>query len=289
MVLIRKILLILLILLVLYGVFYFLNGIINPPLYVVAEFNELGPIYKNMPVYYKGYKIGKTEKIKPSDDYKTTLVTIRFYPNNLTLPDNTEAKVKPLSTTKDYIDLIYPEKPSDKILKTGDKIQGSTTIDVQSFMNAQYESGSIGYIIENASLTLISITKASSEAEKLLSTLNTTVAENRNSTKKIMNNLNKTSGNLQELSLKLNNAVSQDSMTQTNVNIQKTTENIEALTKNMNKTMNKLDSVLCNINGTAKNVNEITDDVRKAVSERNGLTRILLGNKNETTQKCAEK
>ncbi len=284
-----KILILIFILLVLWGLVYFINGVVNPPLNIVIEFSELGPIYKRMPVYYKGYKIGVTQNIKPSDDYKTTLVTIKFYPHELILPNNTTAKVKPLTSTRDYIELIYPKTPSATLLKTGDKIQGSTTIDVQSFMNAQYESGSIGYIIENASLTLLSITKASNEAGTLMSTLNKTVNENRISAKNIMTNLDNTSNNLQELSQKLNTSVLQDDLNKTNESIGQTVQNIEELTKNMNKTITILNSTLCNINTAASDIGEITSDVKTSVANRNGLMRMFLGSKNDTYAKCAKK
>ncbi|MCR4880517.1 MAG: MlaD family protein [bacterium] len=272
-----------------WGAYYFINGIINPPLFVVLEFDELGPIYKRMPVYYKGYKIGITEKIKPSADYKTTLVTVKFYPNDLKLPNNTTAKVKPLTTTRDYIELIYPKKPSADILKTGDKITGSTTLDVQSFMNAQYESGSIGFIIENVSITLRSITKTSDEAAVLLKGINISVLENRKTMQKIFESLSVTTENIRELSEKLNNSISQDSLSETSLNVQKTSENLESITKNLNGTINRLNSVLYNINGVAANANDISADIKASANNRKGLFGILLGTKNSCTQKYANK
>lgn len=283
----RTLLILFLFVLLGWGIYYVINGIINPPLYVVIEFSELGPIYKKMPVYYKGYKIGVTEKIKPSDDYKTTLVTIRFYPNDLKLPNNTTAKVKPLTTTRDYIELLYPDKPSGKILQTGDKIIGTTTIDVESFMNAQYESGSIGYIIEGASLALGSISRAGNEAATFLHTLNATVWENRKNIRGIMANLNQTSKNMSELSDKLNNSVTHSGAADTSKNIQKTAENVENLTKSMNGTLKRLDSILYNINGVAINANGISADVRTSICNRNGLIGIFLGERKSCQGKYA--
>ena len=86
-----------------FGFFWTLDYLLNPPVKVIAEFSELGPFYKTMPVYYKGYKIGKTGKVRPSKDFKTTLVSIIFYPEELKLPANVSAKVKQLSNGIDYI------------------------------------------------------------------------------------------------------------------------------------------------------------------------------------------
>ncbi|MCQ2957701.1 MAG: MCE family protein, partial [Candidatus Gastranaerophilales bacterium] len=110
---------------------------------VVIKFEDLGPVYKRMPVYYKGYKIGITKKIEPSKDYKSTLVTVNFYPKELKLPSNTTAKVKKLDTGIDYIELLYPKNPSGTFLETGEIIEGKTAMDIQSFMSAQVDSGNL--------------------------------------------------------------------------------------------------------------------------------------------------
>ena len=40
--------------------------------YLTVEFNEARPVRNKIPVYYKGYRIGKVDKIKPSKDFKST-------------------------------------------------------------------------------------------------------------------------------------------------------------------------------------------------------------------------
>ena len=49
--------------------------------YITIEFNEARPVRNKISVYYKGYRIGKVEKIKPSKDFKSTKVTIVLYPS----------------------------------------------------------------------------------------------------------------------------------------------------------------------------------------------------------------
>ena len=40
--------------------------------YIRAEFNKMDPMPSRMGVYYKGYKLGTTSKLKISKDFKTT-------------------------------------------------------------------------------------------------------------------------------------------------------------------------------------------------------------------------
>lgn len=276
-------------LLTIYFLISYLYNTFRPAKYIVIQFDELGPIYKRMPVYYKGYKIGITKEIKPSDNYRTTLVTIKFFPNELKLPNNTIAKVKPLTTTRDYIELVYPKEASDTLLKSGDTIKGSTTIDIKSFMNAQYESGAIGYIIENASLTMSSITMTSNEAKKLLFNINETVTENKKALVRIMNNLDKTSKNISELSHKLNENISEKNLTLNDSNIQKSLANIEEFSNSINSSLKRVDSVLCNIDGLTANLNNISNEIEKSVKHRKGLTGLFLGKKDNSKTNYAKK
>lgn len=258
--------------------------LINPPVNIIAEFVELGPLYKRMPVYFRGYKIGNTSKIRPSKDYKTTLVTIVFYPDDLKLPENIYAKVKKLTNGVDYISLEYPEKPSLQKLKTGSVIHGSTSLDIQSFMNAQAEGGTLGSITSNIDSTLAEFTKVGKDTQKLIQTLTATVNENRNSIKNSVNNFNIATKNLSQMSENLNKAISLEKMENSTSNLEditnninKMTQNLEQATENLDLTMNRVDSILCEIDGTAKNLNAVTLGIRKTLNKNMGALKLFLG------------
>ena len=269
----------------------FLYRFLNPPISVIAEFTELGPLYKKMPVYYKGYKIGNTSTIKPSKDYKATLVTIVFYPDDLKLPANISAKDKKLSNGIDYINLEYPQEPSGKNLKTGDVIHGMTTLDIQSFMNAQVESGALGSVTENIGSTLATFAKAGEDASDLMKTLTATVNENRASIKASVNNLNIATENINNMVAKIDNSISVEkieaatgnfeatfeNIEQTSTNIKEITSDIQLATENLNQTMARIDSTLCQINGAATNINAITAGVRSTLSQNMAAFKILFG------------
>ena len=274
------------------GLLWFVYKVLNPPITVVAEFNELGPLYKKMPVYYKGYKIGNTSKIRPSKDFRTTLVTIVFYPDELKLPENIAAKVKRLNNGVDYLNLEYPEKPSKKLLKTGSVIHGMTSLDIQSFMSAQVESGALGSITENVDSTLATFDKVGKDASILINTLTATVNENRASIKKSVNNLNKATESVNRMALKLDNALNSEkietattdigstiqNIEQTSDNIKEITANIEVATKDLNRTMASVDSTLCQLNGAATNINAITAGIRKTLNQNLAAFKLLFGN-----------
>ena len=53
------------------GIFQLLNHT-----YIKAEFKNADPMPSRMDVFYKGYKLGTTRKIRISDDKKTTYLYI---------------------------------------------------------------------------------------------------------------------------------------------------------------------------------------------------------------------
>lgn len=281
---VRATIVILLIFALSFGFFWVLDYLLNPPIKVIAEFSELGPFYKSMPVYYKGYKIGKTGKVHPSKDFKATLVTIIFYPEELKLPENVNAKVKQLSNGIDYISIEYPKNPSAKMLKTGQVIQGSSSLDIQSFMNSQIESGMLGSITMNIDSTLVTFSKAGEEATKLLQTLTLTVNENRPAIKATINNLYLSSEKIQNLTEKLDNAVSSEKMNSSITNIDKTisnaqeiTKDIQNATKDLDKTIQYTNSALCQLNGAAANINEITKSIKETLNKNMGMMKLFFG------------
>ena len=78
---------------------------------IIVKFDDLEPFERQMNVYYKGFKVGKTVKIYPDKEYKNTYLKLKLYPNDINLPNNIIAKINKIKT-KEYISLIYPEAPS---------------------------------------------------------------------------------------------------------------------------------------------------------------------------------
>ncbi len=109
--------------------------------YVTAEFKNLRPFHDRAPIYYNGFKIGRVVKVRPNRTYTSTIVTLELHPHDLKLPVNMSANVKKernrWNRKFDYIDLVYPDKPSGFYLKDGDRISGSTTVELDTYLANQ--------------------------------------------------------------------------------------------------------------------------------------------------------
>lgn len=283
----------------------FFNANYNYHMYITAQFSELGPIYSSMPVYYKGYKIGKTKDIEPSQDYKHTLVKIILYPKRLELPDNIVAEVQKMKNNKNYLELKYPQTPSEKMLKNGDSIDGKTAVDIESFMTAQAESGQLSSLSTNlldSTSTLISTLEIMGDFFDQLTIM---VKENRPNIKMTTTHTANAAKNLDEITTNLNHAMNEDQLKGTFSNINKSssninlsteevhksatnittatenlkniTGNIDKATKNLDKTMNKIDTVADDGKCITSNVKGITQGFCETLSKRFGGFRMMFG------------
>ena len=62
--------------------------------YIKAEFKDMDPMPPKMGVYYKGYKLGTSSKVKISKDFKTTYLFITLNQRGLELPKNITVTIK---------------------------------------------------------------------------------------------------------------------------------------------------------------------------------------------------
>lgn len=272
---------------------------------ITAKFTESGPLYIKMPVYYKGYKIGETKNIKPSDDYQSTLVKIMLYPRNPKLPENIIAKVKKQDTKQDYLELTPPDEPSAKFLKNGSVIEGEPAFDLESLLSEIMDSGTLDPIIESASDLLSSISDTSDEIGRFFSNSNLVLKDNKQNIKYTTKSLASTSKSLTEITSRINTSLTQDQLNNTISNVDKSstnivdasenikniTSNVDNATKNLNKTMAKIDSTICNVNASASNVKNITGGFCEVLGKRFAGLRIIFGkpiNKNTCSKNCTK-
>ena len=200
---------------------------------IVAEFDDAEPLPPRLSVFYKGFNIGKVTKVKPVDDYTKTEVHILFFPADLQLPKNVTARVKNYRKKFDYIDIDYPQLPSEKMLKNGDRIKGKTSASIESFMNEQSENGTLDLIVDNVSAFIETLNNTTKNAGDLLNTLNSTVKENQRNINRTTGNLEMTTRNLRLTTLKLNRSIKQDMTDESIENLNQTTRNIKEITKSI--------------------------------------------------------
>ena len=256
--------------------------------YLTVEFNDARPMRNKIPVYYKGYRIGKVEKIKPCEDFKTTNVTIVLYPKGIRLPINTTAILTREKHGKnyetDFINLLYPDNPSDVVLRDGDTIIGVTTVDMDNFLASKAASGELDIITKNVNTLLENLQATSNALSELMGVLQDTVNENRPSMKEITVNLAEASNQFKLFTAKLNNSVNQQeiqstfsSLSQSSINFSSTTKNIDALMESLNSSAPNIKSIITNTDKITSDIEAITSGLKCTMSKKFGGMRLLFG------------
>lgn len=259
--------------------------------HIFVKFVKSGPLFKGMPVCFKGYRIGQTQKVILSDDYKYTLVKIVLYPKNPKLPKDIEGVVKKHDMLGNYIDLIVSEDPSTKLLKNGDIVNGKPIFDIGTFLSKIDDSGILIPLLQNYSDTALNISKTSTKIGDFFSDSRSVLKENRQNLKHTTESLNKITSNFNTSFSKdkLNDTTSSVNKSATNIqeiteNVKNITQSVDCATKNLDKTMSKIDC-------TASNVKVITGGFREVMGKRFAGLRIILGkplNKTNCGQNCSK-
>ena len=237
---------------------------------IIVKFDELEPFEKQMNVYYKGFKIGKTIKIYPDKEYTSTYLKLKLYPRDISLPNNITAKINKLKT-KEYISIIYPESPSIKKLKDKDIIKGNISKDLNSLLNESIGKDEIDEIVDETSSLIASAKNAIESLNKLFIETNKIIINSQKDIKIATNNLAKTTINLEKTTAKLNNSINKENISSSINNLEDATKNISKITEQLNEiTMPK-------VNSMANDGKEITNSIRKKLKTRMGIFKLIFG------------
>ena len=292
----KNLILILGIILGIAGFAFIVHNLFN--IHITAVFEDLEPFPKNLNVYYKGFKLGRTVRVHPSKDFTNTHVEIILNAKNLSLPDNITAKMKS-KNKKDYIELEYPSAPSITYLKNHSVIYGKKGLNIGDYIDKQAEAGGLDEIKENLNNTVASAGDTLDALTELFGTANDILKDLRPSLKITGENLAAMSQNLTETSAELNQSVRPKRLHNSFANIEQTTRNIELTTKNLeqaslnisnvtahvnNNTITIMDCVIANSNTIIDNINKIlanTNDIvngfKVTLSKRFGGMKIMFG------------
>lgn len=264
--------------------------------YIKAEFNKMDPLPEKMGVYYKGYKLGTTKKVKISKDFKTTYLYISLNQRGLHLPRNITAQVKNYDADTKYVDIIYPKAPYLKYIRTGDIIKGelSTGSGIISDLNQAHldnlsEKGE--NLLTSATKTTDSLTELFDLITDILTENRTNIKESTQSLKSSMENLNETTSNLKVLTSKVNLELSDKTLKTDISNIEKATsnlakssENLVKISENFNQAsfeiislVPKFSSILDTVQVVICNLNEILAGLKKTLIKRFGGVRLIFG------------
>lgn len=264
--------------------------------YIKAEFNKMDPIPSKMGVYYKGYKLGSTSRLRISKDFKKTYLYITLNQRGLHLPKNIRVKIKKYDNETKYVDIIYPKRPMIRYIRTGDTIKGDTGFifsgisDInQAHIDDLSEKG--GDLLSSAKKTTDSLTEMFDLVTDILGENRENILNSTTSLKNGMKNLEKTTQNMKAMSNKINDGI-------TKQNIQNSTKNIEQMTSNFANSSKDFISITGNFNKTSSdfsvlvpklstlidvvqmsicNVNDIILGLKKTLQQKWGGARIIFG------------
>lgn len=264
--------------------------------YIKAEFNKMDPIPSKMGVYYKGYKLGSTSRLRISKDFKKTYLYITLNQRGLHLPKNIRVKIKKYDNETKYVDIIYPKRPMIRYIRTGDTIKGDTGFifsgisDInQAHIDDLSEKG--GDLLSSAKKTTDSLTEMFDLVTDILVENRGNILNSTTSLKNGMKNLEQTTQNMKAMSNKINDGI-------TKQNIQNSTKNIEQMTSNFANSSKDFISITGNFNKTSSdfsvlvpklstlidvvqmsicNVNDIILGLKKTLQQKWGGARIIFG------------
>ena len=271
--------------------------------FVTAKFSESGPLYKDMPVFFRGYEIGGIKKIYLSKDYKYTFVKIKIFPQNPKLPADIIAKVKHHNVRKDYIDLLPPDESSDKLLKNRSVIDGEPAFDLEAFLSDIADSGLIVPLIQTFSDTLLSLNKTSTQIGNFFTDSRSILKENRENISQSTADLSQTTKSLKKITTKFNNTITDEKLNNTTSSVDKSASNIlaasesvkniaasvDCATRNLDKTITKIDCTITEVNSVASNLKTITNGLKETLGKRFAGIRIIFGKpikNNGCSQNC---
>ena len=255
--------------------------------YVTAEFKNLRPFHDRAPIYYNGFKIGRVVKVRPNRTYTSTIVTLELHPHDLKLPVNMSANVKKernrWNRKFDYIDLVYPDKPSGFYLKDGDRISGSTTVELDTYL-ANQDPESLEAMKSDAAETIKNLNITIQTLGDLFSTLNSMAEDVKPNVVKASSDLSestsnfvKVSENATSVSGNINGALSEQRLDSTAKNVQVVTRNVKLMTNEFNKTIPQIGCTINEMNKVLCNIEEMTDGLNCTMRKPFGGLRLIFG------------
>lgn len=263
----------------------------NTEYYIMVRFDELGPITKHMGIYYNGFKVGRIVKIEPDKDFKHTLAKVKLNYKNINLPQNTTVKVQSFPDGELYLEFVYPDSPSLRIIKRGDMLEGIAKYSIEEFMLGQNVSGVSDVVSLHVIRALNSMELANKEIEGLVKITSSLIKDNRSGMKASVDNatamtksLAQMADNLNQASKKINNAIDEKSLKDTISGVQKTASNLEdasdniaIATQDFDKTMKKVDDASTHVHTASENLNYMINGLSKVLNKRFAGMRIMFG------------
>lgn len=251
---------------------------------VIVKFDKLEPFDKQMNVYFKGFKMGRTVNIYPDKNFQNTYLRLRLNRGKISLPSNSTVQIRKVKSGS-YVDIIYPDNPSLRTLKNNDVIKGNITKDINALLEGQFEDEAVNDLVydttnllQNANTTLMSLNSIFVQFNEIIKEIHPDIIVAASS-------LANASQNLAKATETLNSALESDTAVNTIDNLSSAAENIDNVTQNLNEISSQIhqvtipmtNSILCQTNNTMSDVSEISSGIKNTLKKRFGFGRLLFG------------
>lgn len=262
--------------------------------YIKAEFKDMDPMPPKMGVYYKGYKLGTSSKVKISKNFKTTYLFITLNQRGLELPKNITVTIKQYDKDDEntkYVNINYPKAPMLSYIKTGDTIIGETPSGINLDGISETNQQHLDNLSEKGESFLSSAKETTDSLTSLFNIIYDILDENRSNINNSTTALKNSMVNLENLTQKLNSEITDEiirnsaqNLEQTTYNLANTTNEFVTVSGNFNKTSSefnvlipKISKILDGVQLIICNINEIVTGFKNTLKQRFGGARIIFG------------
>lgn len=252
---------------------------------IIVEFDSLEPFKKWIPVYFKGFRLGRVSKVYPTEDFTATRVELHIHHKALRLPVNTTATFMVKDDDKEYLELIYPKSPYLEYLKNGAVIKGSMGVNLDNFLRNQAANGGLDEIKNNVNSTVRSAGETFDALTEMINVMTGILEDVRPMIDDTVKNVNLASKDLKDVSKSLRKTVDKGYVDKTLYNFQQTsgnlvitTDNFSGFSGNLNKQSVVLTNCLLkNLNIVVKNINQIIVGIGETMKKRFAGLRLIFG------------
>lgn len=244
---------------------------------VLVRFDDVEPFERQMPVYFKGFKIGKTTKIFPDENYQNTYLKLRLKKSKMEFPSNISVNIK-MKKSGGYVNVLYPDEPTLKKLKENDVIRGVITKDIKDLLESKITSEDVEGLIDGVSSVIDSANVTLQNLSDIFIEVREIISASRTDIKSATSNLSKASKNLSDMSEKVNNSIQAESISNSINNIELVTDNLQEITTQIDSiSVPIINNTLCEVNSTIKNVKDISCGIKNTLKKHFGLGKLLFG------------
>lgn len=170
---------------------------------VTAEFKKLRPVQKKINVYYNGFKMGKVTSVLPCKHSQGVCVKVVLDKSKMFIPSNITFKMKQKDTDKhkyeDYLEIIYPEKPSYTELQNNSILKGELAAGFRNYMNEEVDYNEVEQLKLSLLNTADNLQKSSFILIEILDNINSITETSKNDVIRAAKNFNRTSNNLTQI------------------------------------------------------------------------------------------